>query len=99
MIHTAHFYILLNADEVQQLQQRFGVTYTEIGKKVDRQFSAFTTWMVDKYGFRLHFIIDFIKLLGKADIKESDYPQVEQKIKKYLFYTSVDYPKLYIRLP
>lgn len=69
MIHTAHFYILLNVDEVQQLQQRFG---TEIGKKVDCQFSAFTTWMVDKYGFRLHFIIDFIKLLGKAVIKESD---------------------------
>lgn len=90
MIHTAHFYILLNVDEVQQLQQRFGVPYTEIGKKVDCQFSAFTTWMVDKYGFRLHFIIDFIKLLGKADIKESDYLQVEKEIKNYLFYLFLD---------
>ena len=86
MLHTAHFYLELTGEELNILENHLGVSYENIGSKADDYTNGFTTWVTKQYGIRLHFIVDFIKLLGKPNITESDFYEVEERLKGYLFY-------------
>lgn len=88
MLHTAHFYLDLTAEDLYLLEIHFGVPYEKIGEKVNVQ--GFTTWITKKYGTKLYFIVDFIKLLGRANIVESDFPEVEKRVLDYIDYLFVD---------
>lgn len=91
MLHTAHFYIDLAHEELCLLEKHIGSSYEKIGSKIGEYASGFTTWVTKHYGIRLHFEVDFIKLLGTPNIKEDDCPEVEQRIRGYLFYLFADH--------
>ncbi|MDF2065101.1 phage/plasmid replication protein [Bacillus sp. Cr_A10] len=86
MLHTAHFYLDITGEELYFLENHLGVSYENIGSKANEYVDGITTWVTKKYGTRLHFNVDFIKLLGKPKIIESDYLEVEKKLKSYLLY-------------
>ncbi len=90
MLHTAHFYLNLTGEELHSLENHLGVSYENIGGKADEYANGFITWITKQYGIRLHFIVDFIKLLGKVNITESNFPEVEERLKGYLFYLFLD---------
>lgn len=90
MLHTAHFYVNLTKEELRLLENNLGVSFDSKGNKIDDYANGFTTWVTKKYGIKLHFIIDFIKLLGKDDINETDYPNLQKQIKGYLFHLFQD---------
>ncbi|WP_445489846.1 phage/plasmid replication domain-containing protein [Niallia sp. 03133] len=90
MLHTAHFYLDLTREELHILENHLGVSYEDIGSKADEYADGFKTWVTKKYGTRLHFIIDFIKLLGKPNIRESDYLEADEKLKGFIFYLFLD---------
>lgn len=90
MLHTAQFYIDITSEELEFLENHLGVSYENIGSKADDYADGFTTWVKKQYGIRLFFIVDFIKLLGKENITESDFLEVEGRINGYLYYLFCD---------
>lgn len=90
MLHTAHFYIDLTKEELNLLENHLGVSYKNIGRKADEYCNGIITWITKGYATRLHFIVDFIKLLEKANILESDFYEVEKRIKGYLYFLFLD---------
>jgi hypothetical protein len=85
MIHTAQFYVQLSPSEVLDLQVRHGLPYYKIGNVETPYSTAITKWVSDKYGFRLIFVVDFIKLLSKTEIVESDCGVAERRIGSFLY--------------
>ena len=90
MLHTAHFYVDLTSEELQFLESNLGISYDYLGSKADKYANGFTSWVTKGYGLRLHFVIDFIKLLNKETINESDYSRVEKKIQGYFLFLFQD---------
>lgn len=90
MLHTAHFYVDLTKEELQFLEINLGVSFDKVAGKSDEYAAGFTTWVIKHYGIRLHFVIDFIKLLNNETITENDYHSIEEHIKGYLFFLLQD---------
>ncbi|MFE7064587.1 phage/plasmid replication protein [Sutcliffiella sp. NPDC057660] len=84
MIHTARFYMDLTPDEAYLMERNLGTTLDHLQSKVDKKFNGITAWVVKQYGVRLFIVIDFIKLLDKTLIRESDYTQVEIQIEELI---------------
>ncbi|PMC35735.1 hypothetical protein CJ195_18325 [Bacillus sp. UMB0899] len=90
MIHTAQFYLDLSGEELYFLENHLGVSYENVGSKADEYADGITTWVLRRYGIRLFFTVDFIKLLGKENITEFDFPEIENRPKGYLYYLFCD---------
>ncbi len=87
MLHTAKFCTdILTSDEVLLIEKHIGVNSKQIQQRVERKFNGITSWIVNQYGFRLFFVVDFVKLLGKTEITEQDYVEAEEEIEKFLWY-------------
>lgn len=88
MIHTFKMHFPLHHTEVQKLQKRFGIVYTEVNKYFEGQFDGVTMTVFNKGKgeWRLSMVIDAIELLKNPYIREADYPLLESKIKLILLH-------------
>ncbi|MEK4654404.1 phage/plasmid replication domain-containing protein [Niallia sp. FSL W8-0954] len=86
MLHTARFYINLTMDEAYLIERNLGITLDQLKPMVERNFYGITAWVIKKYGIRLFFVIDFVKLLNKSSIEESDYDKAERKIEEFILF-------------
>ncbi|HWO74647.1 MAG TPA: phage/plasmid replication protein [Bacillus sp. (in: firmicutes)] len=87
MIHTAKFQIVLQDEEVGLLSRKFKEKITLVGNIVDKNFNGISTSFKKIFSqWRMDVYIDFIKLIGKADIQESDMEKIQKSLDKYLYY-------------
>lgn len=88
MLHTAKFCIDgLTSDELYSIEKNLGITLDHIQQKIERrQGDGFRVWISYFYGYRLNFIVDFIKLLGKSEIDEQDFEPAENMIERMVMY-------------
>lgn len=88
MIHTAKFYLQLNNEDINFLENKYWETISLISCRIDNVYkeNGITTIFTKLYNnWYMYLIIDFIKLIGKADINEEDYSEVQDKINQYLY--------------
>lgn len=90
MLHTARFYIDLAKDEAYSIERNLGITLDQLKYKVGKKFVGITAWVIQKYGIRLFFTVDFVKLLNKSNIQEADYEQIERKIDEFILFVFHD---------
>lgn len=91
MVHTCNFYLRLTKKDIKELSKRHSEIVYLIGNKIDEIFK----WSHTKiyYGYSeegysrntwvLELCVDFIKLLGKSDINETDFEKIEEEIDRY----------------
>lgn len=96
MIHTIKMYFPLHHQEVQEMQKRLGIKFTEVNKYFEGKFKGVTMSIFNKGKgeWRLSMVIDAIMLLQNPQITEGDYPVIESKIKRILWYV-VGHPSCY----
>lgn len=87
MIHTAEFYAVLENKTIGELEKNFKTNIKLINENiVCDEFKGIKFYFYKMYGvYRFNLYVDFIKLLGKSDINENDYTEIEKHLKKYLF--------------
>lgn len=92
MIHTFKMHFLLHHTEIQKLQRRFGIVYTEVNEYFKGQFDGVTMTICNKGmgEWRMSMVIDAIKLLKNPHISEGDYPLMEKEIKLILLHVLGD---------
>ena len=94
MIHTAQFYYPLGDIELKLICSRFKETPLLLSKKIDIHFHGIiTTFTKRPWGWTLYVNIDFIKLLGTADISEKDLTEIEYKINDFICHVFGDEDK------
>ncbi|RSK28520.1 hypothetical protein EJF36_17510 [Bacillus sp. HMF5848] len=86
MIHTFKMYIPLNYLEVQDIQQRLGIKYSELNSYFEDYYKGINAVLMSrgKGEWHLSMVVDVIQLLGTPDIKEGMYGRFEYKIKLML---------------
>lgn len=88
MIHTAKFYLKLSNEDINFLENKYWEFISLISCKIDdvyKEKGIATTFTKIYSNWYMYFTIDFIKLIGKSDIKEADYSKVQDKINQYLY--------------
>ncbi len=88
MIHTFKMLFLLHYEEVQDLQRRLNIKYTQVNECFEGMFPG-VTMSISNSGngqWKLYMVVDAIKLLGNPDITESDYLSLEKKIRYILWH-------------
>lgn len=89
MVHTANFYLEITLEDKHYLERRHKENITLLGTKLtdDPKFEGIKTNFYNKNGCqRMYTFIDFIKLLGRADISAKDLPLIQNKINAYLYH-------------
>lgn len=86
MVHTAEFYSILTNKTVGKLEKNFKNNIKLINENIDlNKFKAVKFYFYKMYGlWRFNLFVDFIKLLGKAEINESDYLEIEKEMEKII---------------
>ncbi|WP_033544194.1 phage/plasmid replication domain-containing protein [Planococcus sp. CAU13] len=91
MLHTAKFYCRLEDQEVSGLTRKFKENTDLLSKKIDGHSPGITTALKkNTFGWSLSIYVDFIKLLGKADISEKDATITTNKINQFLTFVFGD---------
>lgn len=87
MIHTSKLMFLLHYQEVQDLQRRLSIKYTQLNKYFEGVFPGVTMSITNSGNgkWKLYMVVDAIMLLGKPDIIESDYEPLEKELKYILW--------------
>ncbi|NMM64227.1 hypothetical protein HBE96_16500 [Clostridium sp. P21] len=88
MIHTAKFYLKLSNEDINFLENKYWEFISLTSCKIDdvyKEKGIATTFTKIYSNWYMYCTIDFIKLIGKADIKEADYSRVQDKINQYLY--------------
>ena len=94
MLHTAKFYCRLEDQEVSGLTRKFKEKTDLLSKKIDGHSPGITTALKkNTFGWSLSIYVDFIKLLGKADISEKDAAVATNKINQFLMFVFGDESK------
>lgn len=88
MIHTFKQMFDLHYQEVQDLQRRHNIKYTQLNDYFDGVFPGVTMAISHSgYGkWRLYLVVDAIQLLGKSEITEGDYISIEKEIRTILWH-------------
>lgn len=88
LIHTFKLMFELHYQEVQDLQRRHNIKYTQLSEYFNGIFPGVTmTISHSGYGkWMLYMVVDAIELLGKPDITEDDYIVIEKEIKYVLWH-------------
>lgn len=87
MIHTAKFYCTIDEQELSSLTRKFNENVSLLSKKIDINYKWVATTFRNQYSvWYLYLNIDFIELLGNANISEHDFTTVEQEINTFLFH-------------
>lgn len=78
--------LLLHYQEVQELQRRLNIKYTQLNEYFDGVFPGVTMTISNSgYGkWMLYMVVDAIELLGNPDITETDYVSIEKELKYIL---------------
>ncbi|MBI5977656.1 phage/plasmid replication domain-containing protein [Clostridium perfringens] len=89
MIHTAQFYINIENEEKEFLKDKYTEDISKAITKVNNIYESkgiSINYITQEYGnCRIHFVIDFIKLLEKADITSEDLENINFEIYKFIF--------------
>lgn len=86
MIHTAEFYAILDNETVFALEDKFRTTATLINENMDlNEFNAVKFYFYKTYGvWKFNLYVDFIKLLDKPEIDETDYLEIEKRLSRII---------------
>ncbi|WP_419893160.1 hypothetical protein [Oceanobacillus kimchii] len=86
MIHTLKMYLPIPYQDVQELNKRFNIKSFELNKFIEGRFPGVTMSLsaIGKGQWKLSMFIDVIELLNKPNITETDYPEVENSIRRIL---------------
>lgn len=89
MIHTAQFYINIENEEKEFLKGKYTEDISRAIVKVNNIYEnkgISINYITQEYGnCRIHFVIDFIKLLEKTDITSDDLENINLEIYKFIF--------------
>lgn len=96
MIHTFKMYFPLYYQDVQDLQKRLGIKYTEVNQYLLNDFSGVTMSISNagKGQWRFYLVIDTIKLLEKPNLTDEDYPKIEKQL-RYILYCVLGHSSCY----
>lgn len=87
MIHTAKFQIVLQDEEIGLLSRKFKEKITLVGKVIDKNFNGISTSFKKLFSqWRMDVYVDFIKLMGTADIQEKDIDKIQKRLNEYLYF-------------
>lgn len=88
MIHTFKMLFLLHYEEVQDLQRRLNIKYTQVNEYFEGMFPGVTMSITNSGNgeWKLYMVVDAIKLLGNPDITEDDYMPIEKEIRYILWH-------------
>lgn len=77
----------LHYQEVQDLQRRLSIKYTQLNKHFEGEFPGVTMTITNSGNgkWKLYMVVDAIRLLGKPDITEDDYKSLEKEIRYILW--------------
>ncbi|KGJ49148.1 hypothetical protein KD33_10960 [Clostridium sp. NCR] len=94
MVHTAKFFLKLKVEDISNLTNKHSENITLIGSKIDEKYNWASTSIFfsrsseEQYGMNswvMSLVVDFVKMLNKSNIEESDYSKVEEYINDYMF--------------
>ena len=87
MVHTAKLYVALEDEQIYELERRHEENISLLGDKLNKKYNGITVTFTKKY-FRWYMFVtvDFIMFLGKSNVAESDYSEVERKMDNFLYY-------------
>jgi hypothetical protein len=96
MIHTFKLMFVLHYQEVQDLQRRLNIKYTQVNTYFDGTFPGVTMSITNSGNgkWKLYMVVDAIRLLGKPDITEDDYTLLEKEI-RYILWNVVGHASHY----
>ena len=82
MIHTCEFYALIDKEIIGYLEDKFKTNIKLINEEIDLKiFDAVNFYFYKSYGiWKFNLFVDFIKLLGKPEICENDYTEIERRL-------------------
>ena len=84
MLHTTQSYCRLQNEEIYDLTRRFNVSADLLSKEIDEISPGITTALKERsFDWSLYIYVDFIKLLGKADISEKDFADAMKEINRF----------------
>ena len=84
MIHTAKFYVILDSDDIDFIENKYSEELSLLGYSLSTQ-SIITCFSYFKNKMYMHLNIDFIKLLNKSEFSESDLSESLMLIKQFLY--------------
>jgi hypothetical protein len=96
MIHTFKLMFELHYQEVQDMQRRLNIKYTELNDYFEGVFPG-VTMAISNSGngkWKLYMVADAIQLLGKPDITEADYISLKKEI-RYILWNIVGHSAYY----
>lgn len=67
----------------------FGAAVKSLNREIKNRYKAYAvTWIScqGKDTWNLHLKVDAIKLMGRGDVYEEDYPQIESDVRRFLIY-------------
>jgi predicted transcriptional regulator len=87
MIHTLKMFLPIDYRDVQDMRKRFNIKAFEVNKFFEGKFPGVTMSLsaMGKGQWKLSMFVDAVKLLGKPNLTEADYPNLERQIKMILF--------------
>lgn len=87
MIHTFKMFLPIDYRDVQDMRKRFNIKAFEANKFFEGKFPGVTMSLsaMGKGQWKLSMFVDAVKLLGKSNLIEADYPDLERQIKMILF--------------
>lgn len=89
MIHTAQFYINIESEEREFLKEKYNEDISRAIVKINNIYESkgiTINYISNEYGScRIHFVIDFIKLLEKTNITSDDLENINYEMYKFIF--------------
>ena len=87
MIHTIQFYINIEKNEINFLENKYGNDILGVQNKLNNIYAslgiAINLIVKNQYGCRILFTVDCIKLLNKSDISEYDIDNINSKLNDF----------------
>ena len=83
MIHTCEFYaLIIDKEIIGYLEDKFKTNIKLLNEEIDLKiFDAVNFYFYKSYGiWKFNLFVDFIKLLGKPEICENDYTEIERRL-------------------
>ena len=94
MIHTIQYYVPHEIEDLYQMQKRFKFSGDDVDSVFHirypfARFKLIKQYAKGKYYLSIH--IDLIKMLGRAEIVDSDFDRVDGQISRMIFELFLDY--------
>ncbi|MDE0582026.1 hypothetical protein ON064_03070 [Planococcus sp. A6] len=94
LVHTGKFYCTVKEEEIPTVSRNLNENTNALSTKIDVHFPGITTLLKEgSYDWTLFIYVDFIKLLGKADITGDDSEKATEKINHFIKFVFGNTPK------